>query len=52
MEYEEGVKTIDNLTNQLENAMMDYEVLKSKSEDSIKKYNLVFPSFYCFSITL
>ncbi len=41
MEYEEGVKTIDNLTNQLENAMMDYEVLKSKSEDSIKKYNLV-----------
>jgi nucleoprotein TPR len=40
-EYEEAVKTIDSLTNQLENAMMDYEVLKSKSEDSIKKYNLV-----------
>lgn len=40
-EYEEAIKTINNLTTQLENAMMDYEVLKSKSEDSIKKYNLV-----------
>ena len=40
-EYEESVKTINNLTEQLEKSMMDYEVLKSKSEDSIKKYNLV-----------
>lgn len=38
-EYEDSLKTISNLTAQLENAYMDYEVLKSKSEDSIKKYN-------------
>ncbi|CAF0709464.1 unnamed protein product [Brachionus calyciflorus] len=38
-EYEEAIKTNANLTTQLENAYMDYEVLKSKSEDSIKKYN-------------
>jgi nucleoprotein TPR len=40
-EYDEAVKTVSNLTSQLGNAMMDYEVLKSKSEDSIKKYNSV-----------
>ena len=41
-EYEESVKTNNNLTEQLEKAMMDYEILKSKSEDSIKKYNLIY----------
>ena len=41
VEYEEAMKTINNLTTQLENSMMDYEVLKSKSEDSIKKYNSI-----------
>lgn len=40
-EHEEDKQTIGTLTTQLENAMMDYEVLKSKSEDSIKKYNAV-----------
>ena len=40
-EYEESVKTINNLTEQLEKSMMDFEVLKSKSEDSIKKYNVI-----------
>jgi len=40
-EYEDSVKTINNLTEQLEKSMMDFEVLKSKSEDSIKKFNLV-----------
>lgn len=41
LEYDEAVKTVNNLTSQLENAMMDYEVLKNRSEDSIKKYNSV-----------
>jgi nucleoprotein TPR len=40
-EYEESLKTISNLSTQLENAMIDYEVLKSKSEDSVKKYNFI-----------
>ena len=40
-EYEEAVKTNENLTTQLENAMMDYETLKSKSDDVIKKHSLV-----------
>jgi hypothetical protein len=40
-EHDEAMQTIATLTTQLENAMMDYEVLKSKSEDSIKKYNVV-----------
>jgi nucleoprotein TPR len=35
-EYEEAVKTVHQLTTQLENAMMDYEVLRSKSDESIK----------------
>jgi nucleoprotein TPR len=40
-EYDEAIKTVANLTAQLENAMMDYEVLKAKSEDAIKKHNTV-----------
>lgn len=40
-DYDEALKAINNLTTQLENSMMDYETLKSKSEDSIKKYNLI-----------
>lgn len=41
IEFEEALQSNANLTSQLEKSMMDYEILKTKSEDSIKKYNFI-----------